>query len=235
MVPAKWFHAGRTKPIRLIVVHCTVSKEMGTGAEAVANYFARGDRRASAHRVCDNNSTVICVKDEDTAFGAAGANSDGLHLELVGMPDQSLAQWLDAYSDAELVEAGRSVREWSARWGVPMRWLTVAEVADGRTRGICTHADVSRAFPAVSTGHWDPGPNFPKDEALRIWTQEDDMPLSPEDLDSIEKRVVAALDKRGVSGSDHRDAALLAAVEALQSGGASAAEIVDEITRRLAG
>lgn len=170
MVPAKWFRAGRVKPIRLIVIHCTVSREMGTGAEAVANYFARGDRRASTHRVSDNNSTVICVRDEDTAFGAAGANADGLHLELVGMPDQSLAQWLDPYSDAELREAGSTIREWSARWGIPLRWLSVAEVADGRTRGICTHHDISRAFPEVSTGHWDPGPNFPKAEALRLWT-----------------------------------------------------------------
>ena len=169
MVPAKWFHAGRLKPIRLVVLHCTVSPDSRTGAEAVANYFARGERRASAHRVCDSDSTVICVKDEDTAFGAAGANSDGLHLELIGLPDQTTAQWLDSFSDAMLREAGSTIREWCAKYAIPMRWLTIAEVADGRTKGLCTHHDVSRAFPAVSTGHWDPGPNFPKQEALRLW------------------------------------------------------------------
>lgn len=184
-IPAKWFHEGRRGVVpRLIVIHCTVSREMGTGAEAVANYFAAGTRRASAHRTADNNSTVISVKDEDTAFAAAGANQDGLHLELVGMPDQSTVEWLDPYSQAELFQAGLTVREWARDYDIPLRWLTVAQVADKRTKGLCTHHDVSRAFPAVSTGHWDPGPNFPKDEALRIWTPdtEDDMPLTDADI-----------------------------------------------------
>ena len=179
---ARWQRPGRKgQSPRLIVVHCTVSREMGTGAEAVASYFETTDRPGSAHVVCDNNSTVRCVEDEDTAYGAAGANLDGLHLELVGMPDQTSQQWQDPYSLAELFEAGLSVRKWSAKFAIPLRWLTVAEVADKTTKGLCTHADVEAAFP--STGHWDPGPNFPKIEALRIWTpntptlpQEDDMP-----------------------------------------------------------
>lgn len=198
-IPAKWFHEGRRGVApRLIVLHCTVSPEMGTGAEAVARYFARGERRASAHRTADNNSTVISVDDEDTAFAAAGANQDGLHLELVGQPIQSAVEWLDPYSQAELFQAGLTVREWSRDFGIPLRWLSVAEVADKRTKGLCTHHDVSRAFPDVSTGHWDPGPNFPKDEALRIWTpgtpdQEDDMPLTDADLLKIADVVATRL------------------------------------------
>jgi N-acetylmuramoyl-L-alanine amidase len=196
-IQAKWFHRGRRGVTpRLIVIHCTVSPESGTGAEAVAEYFARGERRASAHRTADNNSTVISVDDGDTAFAAAGANQDGLHLELVGQPQQSAAHWADEYSTAELVEAGATVREWSADYDIPLRWLTVAEVADGKTRGLCTHDDVSKAFPAVSTGHWDPGPNFPKAHALRVWANtdpEDDMPLTDQDLDAIADRVVKRL------------------------------------------
>lgn len=180
-VPAKWFHVGRLKAIRLIVIHVTVSPEMGTGAEAVADYFAAGTRKASAHRTGDNNSVVMSVKDEDTAFAAAGANSDGLHLELVGQPTQTVEQWRDAYSTAELHQVAPTIREWSSEFHVPLRWLTVAQVADGKSMGLCTHHDVSRAFPAVSTGHWDPGPDFPKTDALRIWTpptapgEDDDM------------------------------------------------------------
>jgi len=183
-IAARWQHKGRQgKTPRVIVVHCTVSREMGTGAEAVANYFHTTTRPGSSHTVHDNNSTVRCVEDEDTAFGAAGANNDGLHAELVGMPDQTSVEWLDTYSRAELIEAAPTIRAWSGKYRIPLRWLTVAQVADGVTRGLCTHADVSLAFPKVSTGHWDPGPYFPKDEALRIWggqappTEEgDDMP-----------------------------------------------------------
>lgn len=186
-IPARWFHQGRLKAIRLIVLHCTVSPESGTGAEAVARYFARGERRASAHRVADNNSTVLCVQDQDTAFAAAGANSDGIHLELVGMPDQTEMQWLDEFSKAMLFQGGLTIREWSREYGIPLRWLTVAQVRDGKTKGLCTHADVSLAFPAVSTGHYDPGPHFPKSQALGIWTPQHEPPPAapPEDDDMI--------------------------------------------------
>lgn len=168
-IPAKWQKSGRSKPIRLICVHATVSPEMGTGAEAVARYFQTSTRPGSTHLVSDNNSTVRCVLDRDTAYGAAGANSDGLHIELVGQPDQTALEWLDDYSLDEFEEAGPHIAAWSETYGIPLRWLTVAEVADGRTKGLCTHHDVSRAFPDVSTGHWDPGPHFPKATALGIW------------------------------------------------------------------
>lgn len=168
-VPARHYRVGRTKAIRLIVIHCTVSREMGTGAEAVAEYFRTTTRKASAHRTADDNSTVMSVHDTDTAFAAAGANADGLHLELVGLPQQSETEWLDAYSRAELAQAGTTIRQWATKYAIPHRWLTVDQVADGQTKGFCTHADVSRAFPDVSTGHWDPGPNFPKAYAMRVW------------------------------------------------------------------
>lgn len=171
LVRAKWQRPGRRgKTPRLIVIHCTVSKETSDGAEAVARYFATATRPGSSHSVHDQNSTVRCVADEDTAYGAAGANDDGLHAELVGMPDQTAAQWLDQASIATITEAGSTIRGWSTKYGIPLRWLSIAQVADGRTKGLCTHADVSKAFPEVSTGHWDPGPNFPKQEALRLWT-----------------------------------------------------------------
>lgn len=167
---ARWFHIGRLGHApRLIVVHCTVSPEMGTGAEQVARYFQTSTRPGSSHLVADNDSVVRCVQDADTAFGAAGANSDGLHLELVGQPTQTPQEWLDPYSLAELAQAAPFVREWSQKYAIPLRWLTVPEVADGFSKGLCTHKDVSDAFPLVSTGHWDPGPNFSKPEALRIW------------------------------------------------------------------
>lgn len=164
-IAAKWFYSGRRAKQRLIVIHCTVSPEMGTGAEDVARYFANlpATNKASAHKVCDNDSVITCVADEDTAFAAAGANSDGLHLEFVGQPTQTRDEWLDAYSTNELAIGQTVVQEWSAKYDIPLRWLTVAEVADGVTKGVTTHADVSAAFPKVSTGHWDPGPNFPRD------------------------------------------------------------------------
>lgn len=190
-VQARWYYAGRKAKPRIVVVHCTVSKEMGTGAESVARYFSTATRKGSSHAVADSDSVVGCVKDGDTAFGAAGANADGLHLELVGLPDQTLAQWLDEFDRAMFAKAAPLLDYWSATYSIPLRWLSVAEVADGRSRGLCTHADVSKAFPAVSTGHWDPGPYFPKIEFLKAAAP---VPPAPPDLDMEDPMVRDAVD-----------------------------------------
>lgn len=198
-VPAKWQRPGRRgKTPRLIVVHCTVSPETGTGAEAVARYFQTVARPASAHLVADNNSVVRCVADENTAMGAAGANDDGLHLELVGLPTQTTVQWRDPFSKDMFAQAAPHIQAWSATYQIPLRWLTVAQVADGQTKGLCTHADVSAAFPSISTGHWDPGPDFPKDDALVAWAPHVSPPKDVADMTT--KELIDALNAAATAG-----------------------------------
>lgn len=153
-------HKGRIKPIRLVVLHSTESLEVSDGAENVAAYLARPSTRASAHVITDNDSSVRGVPDADTAWAAPGANADGLQLEMVGKAGQTSAQWDDAYSRAVLERSAQQVAEWCRTHGIPARALTVAQVRDGKTEGICTHDDVSKAFGRSS--HWDPGPSFPK-------------------------------------------------------------------------
>lgn len=186
-VQARWYRRGRAggaKP-RLIVVHCTVTRDSATGAEAVARNFAKPDaRRGSTHLVADSDSVVRCVKDEDTCYGAGGANTDGLHLELIGQPDQTRAQWLDAFGVAMFRTAAPDIRRWVREFDIPPRWLTVAQLRDKRSRGFTTHYDVEKAFP--STGHWDPGPNFPRDAFMAAVVGQ------PSDTDPLEEtRVIA--------------------------------------------
>jgi N-acetylmuramoyl-L-alanine amidase-like protein len=171
-VQARWFTPGRRKPIRLFVFHDMEAPEKGTTAESVANYFHTTDRRASAHYCCDSNSMVQCVRDVDTAWGAAGANDDGLHFEQAGYANQTPAGWLDPYGLSMFTTMAPVIRQKAQQYDIPMTWLNVKQVADGKTRGFCTHADVSAAFPKVSTGHTDPGPNYPKSAALSIWLGE---------------------------------------------------------------
>lgn len=182
-VQARWFHVGRAgKAVRLLVAHCTVTDEGSKVAESVARQFAIGARKASAHAVGDSDSVVECVHDGDTAFAAAGANNDGWHFEFVGQANQSPEQWADPFSEALLVRAAPYWRERADRWEIPKRWLTVYEVRSG-AMGFCTHDDISKAYPKVSTGHWDPGPHFPKQHFLELVMgsddQEDDMPPAP--------------------------------------------------------
>jgi len=58
---------------------------------------------------------------------------------------------------------GLWLAEESAALGIPLRRLTSSE-AQGGQAGVCGHVDLG----AAGGGHWDPGPDFPWDNCLRI-------------------------------------------------------------------
>jgi len=152
-------YTGRRAPIRLIVIHTTETGEDGSVAEAVGRAFANPARQASSQVVIDTDSECRCVADEDTAWCAPGANADGLHEELAGRAGQTTSQWTDVDSKAILERAAQRTATWCRTYGVPARRLTDAQLADGKTRGLVGHDQVSRVFKL--SDHWDPGPNFP--------------------------------------------------------------------------
>jgi len=152
----------RKNPMRLIVIHSMESQEKPDTAETVAAWFSDPKRapQASAHVCCDTNSSVQIVDDGDIAWAAPGANNDGLHIELAGVAAQTTAQWEDAYSLGVLDEAAKVTAKWCKTYGIPAVFLTSAQVADGKTKGICGHITVTHAFPNIGT-HTDPGAGFP--------------------------------------------------------------------------
>lgn len=158
-IPSPNKYEGRVAPIRVVVLHTMETDERDDIAEAVATYFSRTTTRASAHLCVDNDSTVRCVDDQDTAWAAPGANADGLQIEMAGRASQTPADWSDDYSKALLERAAREVAAWCSRWGIPVRTLTDAQLGDGLSRGITTHAQVSRVFKR--SDHTDPGKDFP--------------------------------------------------------------------------
>ena len=66
------YRAGRSGPVRYIVVHYTANK--GDTAKNNVDYFARAVTKSSAHYFVDENQVWQSVKEEDTAFHC-GANS----------------------------------------------------------------------------------------------------------------------------------------------------------------
>lgn len=179
-VQARNYTPGRRKPIRLVVMHDMESPEKPNTAEACADYFAHTTREASAHDCVDNDSAVQCVHDGDTAWAAPGANSDGIQIELAGYAKQALDDWLDPYGKQLLEMAAQRVALRCKKYGIPVRWLSVAQVADGVTKGICGHADVTKAFPALHGTHTDPGSGFPKSYFLgRVRVALGDPPVDP--------------------------------------------------------
>lgn len=195
-IAAKWFTpvpVGRR--IDWIVLHDMEAPEKGGTAESCAAYFASGSggRKASAHYCVDDNSVVQSVRDHDVAYGAAGANAHGLHIEHAGYADQGRDGWADAYSTAMLRDQSAVlVADLCAIYGIPARFVDGEGLKRGE-RGITTHAECSRAFKPG--GHTDPGPDFPLGQYL-AWVataagkpapvpasdQEDDMPYTPEEI-----------------------------------------------------
>lgn len=155
-------NASRTK-VDVVVMHTAETPETLTSAEATAAYFRTTDREVSSHYCVDANSIVQCVKLEDVAWAAPGANHDGVQIELAGRAAQTRAQWLDAFSKKELALAEQLVALLCEKYRIPVVALGAAELIGGR-RGITTHNAVSHAFHG--SDHWDPGSGFPMSSFL---------------------------------------------------------------------
>ena len=152
------YSRGRSKGIRLLVIHDGEAGEGSTPAEGMGNYFASGNAGGSAHAGFDTDSICTYVADKDKAWAAPGANDDGLHGELAGRAGQTVSQWKDADSLRILENGAIWFAEKSIRHDIPARYLTDAQLKDGKTRGITTHRQCSHVLGGT---HTDPGPNFP--------------------------------------------------------------------------
>jgi len=163
---ARYYHPGRVAPIRLGVIHVGVTPETVTQAEGMVDFAASvGARVASFHLAADSDSLARGVHDWDTAFGAPGANADGLHLEQAGQV-QNRAGWTDPFSLKMIREqSARAVRSWHDLHGLPLVHLTLAQVGDRRSKGFCGHYDVTKGLPAAGGTHTDPdgGSGYPWD------------------------------------------------------------------------
>lgn len=154
----------RASAIRWAVIHSAeASDDAGpdTTAEGVANFFARQDATASTQLAADRDSCVRMLPDLVIPWGATGANTNGLHIELCGRAGWTRSQWLERR--ILLDRAAYKVAVWCFSYGIPRRWVGPTGLRL-RQAGLTTHADVNKAFHGGV--HWDPGPNFPRDAFL---------------------------------------------------------------------
>lgn len=164
-IQARNYTKGRIKPIRLVVIHDMEAPEKPDTAENIASWFAGPTApQASAHVCIDNDSIVGCVHDEDTAWAAPNANSDGLHIEHAGYANQSFNDWLDPFGKAMIEISAKHAAAWCKKYGIPPRHLSISEIRNG-AKGFAGHVDITNALNGGS-GHTDPGPNFPWDYYL---------------------------------------------------------------------
>ena len=78
--------------IDLIVVHTMEMDEKGSTAESCASWFQNPAAGVSAHYCVDADSIVQCVKEEDVAWHAPGANHDGIGIEHAGRREADRAR-----------------------------------------------------------------------------------------------------------------------------------------------
>lgn len=181
MPPKSWTDANRTS-VQLIVIHTTEGSEGPTSAEDGAAYDQRRADGTSTHFFHDGDSTVQCVRTADQAHAArTQGNKRGIQHELCGRAGQGDAGWADAVSQGTLRQAARQCARDAKRWGIPVRHLTVAQVANG-DKGFCGHVDITRAFPQDSGTHTDPGPDFPWSQFLDLVRAEMEDDMTPDEM-----------------------------------------------------
>jgi N-acetyl-anhydromuramyl-L-alanine amidase AmpD len=170
------FRATVGRRIDLVVIHTTENETRDGVADAVAAYFARGERDVSSHYVIGPDVTIWCVPEKDVAWAAPGANHNGIQLELVGQAAYTAAQWALPAQRAVLTRAAWIAACVCRRYVIPDHTVGVEGLLAGE-RGITTHAAVSAAFHKST--HWDPGPGFDLEafaaavRRMRLWGVEE--------------------------------------------------------------
>ena len=161
VIPAKNYTKCASRRVSLIVIHTAEVPEKKGAAKSIANYFAGKSGpapQASAHYCVDEDEVVQSVPENDIAWHAPGANSNGIGIELAGYAKQTAADWSDPYSQATLHRAAVLVAELCRKYSIPVTHLESSDVLKNMS-GITGHGDVSNAYKKST--HWDPGPNFP--------------------------------------------------------------------------
>lgn len=160
-------HVTRTdgRRIDLIVIHTMELDERRDTAERCAAWFTDPAAKVSAHYCVDADSIVQCVRDQDVAWHAPGANHNGIGIEHAGRAAQADRDWGDAYSTAMLDRSATLVAELCRRYEIPVAWLGAVELREGQ-RGVTTHKAVTDAFKRG--GHGDPGQGFPAKRYLAL-------------------------------------------------------------------
>lgn len=178
---ARNYHPGRIKAIRLGVIHVGITPETITQAEAMVDFAASPNaRQASFHLAADPDSLARGVHDWDTAWGAPGANADGLHMEQAGaLMDH--AGWTTPISLKMIREqTARGVKSWHDLYGLPLQRISHAQVADGKTKGFASHWDITMSLPAAGGTHVDPDngvePGYPWDVLFTAAAQHPTLP-----------------------------------------------------------
>lgn len=165
-VQARHYRRMGSRSIDLVIAHSMENDEKPGTALNIAKWFAGPTAPiASAHSCVDDKDAIGCVRDQDIAYAAPGANHNGFQIEHAGRARQSRNEWLDTYSLNCLKKSAPEAARIVKAHRLPLSFVRAPELRNG-ARGVTTHHEVSQAFRQST--HWDPGPGFPTDVWLKL-------------------------------------------------------------------
>lgn len=156
-----------TRPVSLVVVH---TAEGARTAASLGAYFWRDDVQASSHVGIDAGATLQYVGYDRAAWTVRSGNPISDNAELCGFARWTRAQWLGTTS-VDGCANPRATLDRTAAWirsrclarGIPIRKLTAADVAAGRS-GVIGHVEWTIGMRDGT--HTDPGSSFPWDYVI---------------------------------------------------------------------
>ena len=151
--------------VRLYVLHDMENADELRAAEETGSFFESRAATGSAHFGCDDDSIEQYLPLDVIPWGAPKANTDGIHIEQMGLAGWSTQQWFSKAAGTLMNTA------WALGWlyrhhagSVPLRQLSDAELRAGE-RGVTTHRQITRVLGGGT--HTDPGPGYPLGYVIR--------------------------------------------------------------------
>lgn len=165
-------HSGKRAHTQMLVVHSMETPLANGYALSLTQnwlgkmYQANGALiEASANVNVGPDTLIRSVHTDYAAWHASWANSMSVGYEQTGYAAYSREQWLSGPGRDQIDRLAREMALDAAAYGIPLRWLTAAEVnairnGDRTIKGLVTHAVID---PGNRT---DPGSQYPYDVLL---------------------------------------------------------------------
>lgn len=158
---------------RLVVIHSLECDAIEGLAWDLAGGYIQNEG-VSPHTMSDPGETVGVCDTDVVGYHIGGGNPYGTGAEVTGRAAWTLAQWQAPNANKALERQAIALAQQCLANGFQpqdVRYLSLNEVADGHTKGVASHNDVSTApwgFP-IGTNHWDPGLGYPfKTQMIKI-------------------------------------------------------------------
>ena len=159
-------HSGTRSRTQLLVIH-TGETPLKPGYEtSVTQGTNSSSRQASWHIWAGPTKITEMVRHDRIAWHARGANTISIGFEQSGYARFN-SEWDSANGKAQVKNLAWAVAREAKRYGIPLRWLTTAEVkkalaGDRAIKGLCRHSQIDPARRS------DPGANYPAKTLLSL-------------------------------------------------------------------